>query len=147
YVLQQGLDTPLLVMPADHHIDNFELLIAQLPDAIMLAQQGKLITFAIEPNTAHCGYGYIKRGAKIAASNCYEVDEFREKPSLLLAQQYLASGAYSWNSGMFLFTPRTYLAELARFAPKIANCIAQAARFSGDLGFTRADNNALKNCP
>lgn len=147
YVLQQGLDTPLLVMPADHHIYNFELLIAQLPDALKLAQQGKLITFAIEPDTAHCGYGYIKRGAKIAASNCYEVDEFKEKPSLLLAQQYLASGAYSWNSGMFLFTPRAYLAELQRFAPKIANCIAQAANFSGDLGFTRADNNALKNCP
>ncbi|MGO2373781.1 MAG: mannose-1-phosphate guanylyltransferase/mannose-6-phosphate isomerase [Pseudoalteromonas prydzensis] len=147
YVLQQGLDTPLLVMPADHHIDNFELLIAQLPDAITLAQQGKLITFAIEPDTAHCGYGYIKRGVKIAASNCYQVDEFKEKPSLLLAQQYLASGAYSWNSGMFLFTPRAYLAELQRFAPKIANCIAQAANFSGDLGFTRADNNALKNCP
>ncbi|MBB1335410.1 MULTISPECIES: mannose-1-phosphate guanylyltransferase/mannose-6-phosphate isomerase [unclassified Pseudoalteromonas] len=147
YALQQGLDKPLLVMPADHHIDNFELLIEQLPDAISLAQQGKLITFAIEPDSAHCGYGYIKNGTKIAASNCYEVDEFKEKPSLLLAQQYLASGEYSWNSGMFLFTPSAYLAELERFAPKIASCIAAAANFSGDLGFIRANNEVLKNCP
>ena len=147
YVLQQELDTPLLVMPADHHIDNFELLIAQLPEAVKLAQQGKLITFAIEPDTAHCGYGYIKRGAKIAASNCYEVDQFKEKPNLQMAKQYLASGEYSWNSGMFLFTPRAYLAELQRFAPKIASCIAQAANFTGDLGFTRADNETLKSCP
>ena len=147
YVLQQELDTPLLVMPADHHIDNFELLVAQLPDAVKLAQQGKLITFAIEPDIAHCGYGYIKRGAKIAASNCYEVDEFKEKPSLQQAQQYLAGGGYSWNSGMFLFTPRAYLAELERFAPKIAGFIAQAANFTVDLGFTRAENDILKSCP
>ncbi|NMR27682.1 mannose-1-phosphate guanylyltransferase/mannose-6-phosphate isomerase [Pseudoalteromonas sp. NEC-BIFX-2020_015] len=147
FALQHGINTPLLVMPADHHISNFELLVEQLPDALKLAEQGKLITFSIKPDSAHCGYGYIKQGVKIAGTNCYEVDEFKEKPSSLLAQQYLACAQYSWNSGMFLFTPSAYLAELERFAPKIASCVVQAANFTGDLGFTRADSDALKNCP
>lgn len=147
FALQQGINTPMLVMPADHHIDNFSLLIDKLPDAVKLTEQGKLITFAIKPDSAHCGYGYIKQGSAIANSDCFEVDEFKEKPSPLVAEQYFADGHYAWNSGMFLFTPKTYLAELERFAPKIAKSVANAAVFSGDLGFTRADENELKKCP
>ncbi|MGO2012441.1 MAG: mannose-1-phosphate guanylyltransferase/mannose-6-phosphate isomerase [Pseudoalteromonas sp.] len=147
FSLQQGMNTPMLVMPADHHIDNFSLLIDKLPDAIKLAEQGKLITFAIKPDSANCGYGYIKQGSPITDSYCFEVDEFKEKPSLAVAEQYLVDGRYAWNSGMFLFTPKAYLAELERFAPKIAKSVANAAVFSHDLDFTRADESALQNCP
>lgn len=147
YAMSQGVDSPILVMPADHHIENFDHLIEQLSDAIALAEKGKLVTFSIKPDSANCGYGYIKQGLQIAGSNCYHVDEFKEKPTLLVAQQYLASGEYSFNSGMFLFTPKSYLRELERFAPKIARSVADAANFSQDLCFLRADEDALHHCP
>ncbi|MDN3378471.1 MULTISPECIES: mannose-1-phosphate guanylyltransferase/mannose-6-phosphate isomerase [unclassified Pseudoalteromonas] len=147
YALAQGIDSPIFVIPADHYIANFEHLVQQLPDAIAMAEQGKLVTFSIKPDTANCGYGYIKQGSKIANSHCYQVDEFKEKPDLELAQQYVTSGEYSFNSGMFLFTPKSYLRELERFAPKIARAVADAASFSQDLGFIRADEAALEHCP
>jgi mannose-1-phosphate guanylyltransferase/mannose-6-phosphate isomerase len=147
YALQQGIDGPMLVMPADHHIENFAELITKLNDAIKLAEQGMLVTFSITPTHAHTGFGYIKQGSTISGSNCFEVAEFKEKPTLATAQKYLAEGGYSWNSGMFLFTPRAYLNELERFAPKIAHSVHAASQFSHDLGFTRPNIEPLKSCP
>ncbi|NYR13001.1 mannose-1-phosphate guanylyltransferase/mannose-6-phosphate isomerase [Pseudoalteromonas sp. MIP2626] len=147
YALQNGITGPLLVMPADHHINNFNLLTEQLHGATILAEQGKLVTFSITPTEPHTGYGYIKQGSAITGTDCFEVAEFKEKPSLTTATSYLLDGSYSWNSGMFLFTAAAYLQELARFAPKIANCVANAANFSQDLGFTRPSAKALEACP
>ena len=147
YALQQDITGPILVMPADHHIENFAELTLKLNDAVKLAEQGMLVTFSITPTKAHTGFGYIKQGSKISGSNCFEVAEFKEKPNLATAQKYLAEGGYSWNSGMFLFTPRAYLNELERFAPKIAYSVKAASQFSYDLGFTRPNNEPLKNCP
>lgn len=147
YALQQDIEGPMLVMPADHHIENFAELTLQLNDAVKLAEQGMLVTFSITPTKAHTGFGYIKQGSKISGSNCFEVAEFKEKPNLATAQKYLAEGGYSWNSGMFLFTPRAYLNELERFAPKIAHSVKAASQFSHDLGFTRPNIEPLKSCP
>ncbi|MBB1299658.1 mannose-1-phosphate guanylyltransferase/mannose-6-phosphate isomerase [Pseudoalteromonas sp. SR41-7] len=147
YALQNGITGPLLVMPADHHIKNFDVLTAKLPEAVKLAEQGKLVTFSISPTEPHNGYGYIKQGAPIVGTGCYDVAQFKEKPDLDTANRYLAQGGYSWNSGMFLFTPAAYLKELERFAPKIATSVAAAAQFTKDLGFTRPSNSALEHCP
>ena len=147
YALQNGITGPLLVMPADHHIKNFDVLTAKLPEAVKLAEQGKLVTFSITPTEPHTGYGYIKQGAPIVGTGCYDVAQFKEKPDLDTANRYLAQGGYSWNSGMFLFTPAAYLKELERFAPKIATSVAAAAQFTKDLGFTRPSNSALEHCP
>ncbi|MFP3426281.1 mannose-1-phosphate guanylyltransferase/mannose-6-phosphate isomerase [Pseudoalteromonas sp. SIMBA_162] len=147
YAIQSGLKGPMLVMPADHHIKDFSPLTSQINDAVTLAEQGKLVTFSITPSMAHTGFGYIKQGSKISGSNCFEVAEFKEKPNLATAQKYLAEGGYSWNSGMFLFTPRAYLNELERFAPKIAHSVKMASHFSHDLGFTRPDSEPLEFCP
>ena len=147
YALQNGITGPLLVMPADHHIKNFDVLTAKLPEAVKLAEQGKLVTFSITPTEPHNGYGYIKQGAPIVGTGCYDVAQFKEKPDLDTANRYLAQGGYSWNSGMFLFTPAAYLKELERFAPKIATSVAAAAQFTKDLGFTRPSNSALEHCP
>tara|TARA_B110000196_G_scaffold48792_1_gene39453 strand:- start:4358 stop:5401 length:1044 start_codon:yes stop_codon:yes gene_type:complete len=147
YAIQSGLKGPMLVMPADHHIKDFSPLTSQINDAVTLAEQGKLVTFSITPSMAHTGFGYIKQGSKISGSNCFEVAEFKEKPNLATAQKYLAEGGYSWNSGMFLFTPRAYLNELERFAPKIAHSVKVASHFSHDLGFTRPDSEPLEFCP
>jgi len=147
YALKNNITGPLLVMPADHYIEDFTVLTAQLSDAVKLAEQGKLVTFSITPTEPHTGYGYIKQGAAIKDTCCFEVDQFREKPDLATASAYLAEGGYSWNSGMFLFTAHAYLQELERFAPKIAKSVASATDFKKDLGFIRANNNALKSCP
>ena len=147
YAIQSGLKGPMLVMPADHHIKDFSPLTSQINDAVTLAEQGKLVTFSITPSMAHTGFGYIKQGSKISGSNCFEVAEFKEKPNLATAQKYLVEGGYSWNSGMFLFTPRAYLNELERFAPKIAHSVKVASHFSHDLGFTRPDSEPLEFCP
>ena len=147
YALQNGITGPLLVMPADHHIKNFDVLTAKLPEAVKLAEQGKLVTFSITPTEPHTGYGYIKQGAAIVGTGCYDVAQFKEKPDVDTANRYLAQGGYSWNSGMFLFTPAAYLKELERFAPKIATSVAAAAQFTKDLGFTRPSNSALEHCP
>ena len=147
YAIKHGNNNPMLIMPADHFIEDFEQLLIQLPDAIALAEQGKLITFSIKPDTANCGYGYIKQGTRIAQSSCYHVDEFKEKPSLAQAEHYVESGEYSFNSGMFLVTPQAYLAELKRFSPKIAQSVERAADFKQDLGFFRVNEQALQHCP
>ena len=147
YAIQSGLKGPMLVMPADHHIKDFSPLTSQINDAVILAEQGKLITFSITPSLAHTGFGYIKQGSKISGSNCFEVAEFKEKPNLATAERYIAEGGYSWNSGMFLFTPQAYLDELERFAPKIAHSVKMASHFSHDLGFTRPDSKPLEFCP
>lgn len=147
YAIQSGLKGPMLVMPADHHIKGFSPLTSQINDAVTLAEQGKLVTFSITPSVPHTGFGYIKQGSKISGSNCFEVAEFKEKPNLATAQKYLAEGGYSWNSGMFLFTPCAYLNELERFAPKIAHSVKMASHFSHDLGFTRPDSEPLEFCP
>ena len=133
-------------MPADHHIENFELLTAKLPEAIKLAEQGKLITFSITPNEPHTGYGYIKQGNAILGTGCYDVAQFKEKPNAQTAKRYLSQGGYSWNSGLFLFTPQAYLDELQRFAPKIADSVKAASQFTHDLGFTRPNCEQLKSC-
>ncbi|MBQ4834496.1 mannose-1-phosphate guanylyltransferase/mannose-6-phosphate isomerase [Pseudoalteromonas sp. MMG010] len=147
YALSQGQDDPLLVMPADHHIENFDVLNNQLDSAIKLAKQGKIVTFSVPPTSPHTGFGYIKQGDEIADTRCFEVLAFEEKPNLSKAQAYLSQGGYSWNSGLFLFTPSVYLKELERFAPKIAASVAASAHFSNDLGFTRPCVKALENCP
>ena len=147
YAIQSGLKGPMLVMPADHHIKDFSPLTSQINDAVTLAEQGKLVTFSITPSMAHTGFGYIQQGSKISGSNCFEVAEFKEKPNLATAERYIAEGGYSWNSGMFLFTPQAYLNELERFAPKIAHSVKVASHFSHDLGFTRPDSEPLEFCP
>lgn len=147
YAVQNGLMDPLLVMPADHHISDFEKLIARLDDAIALCEQQQLITFAIKPTVPHTGYGYIRQGAELSREGCFKVAEFKEKPAQKLAEQYVLSGDYNWNSGMFLFLPNVYLNELNRFAPKIAHSVTKAAEFKEDLGFLRPNDKVLSACP
>ncbi len=100
---QYGDDAMLLVLPADHHIENqanFNLAVSQ---AKSLAEQDKIVTFGINPSRPETGYGYIEVGEPLAVDNTFNVKAFVEKPNLATAQEYLASKAYLWNSGMFCF--------------------------------------------
>lgn len=139
----------MLVLPADHVIEDREAFQAAVMRAAGLVERGALATFGIVPNAPETGYGYIRRGEPLpACDDCYKVERFVEKPDHATAEAFLADGGYYWNSGMFLFQAQRYLAELARFKPEIA-AAAEAAVRTGyrDLDFCRLDEAAFTGCP
>jgi len=142
-----AVDDPLLlVMPADHIIQNNTTFIKAVSAAIPLAESGKLVTFGVVPDEPHTGYGYIKKGIEEGAG--FTVDEFVEKPSVELAQDYVSSGDYCWNSGMFLFKASKYLKELKSFRPDIYEaCDSAMAATQLDLDFVRIDKATFESCP
>jgi mannose-1-phosphate guanylyltransferase/mannose-6-phosphate isomerase len=154
-----GNDPLLLVLPADHVIPDAVALCAAISAGVAAVQDGALLTFGIMPTAPETGYGYIKRGAALdlrgaeptphpSSLTPYVVERFVEKPDLATAEQYLASGDYYWNSGMFLFKASTYLAELAKTAPKmLAACELSWRGRIADLDFTRLDAEAFAACP
>lgn len=149
--LEQGGDAILVVMPADQVIQNVAAFHAAVSEAVQLAAQGKLVTFGIVPTAPETGYGYIKRGAKLgegAGVASYSVDRFVEKPALTVAQEYLASGDYYWNGGIFVVRASVWLAKIAEFRPDIAaSCEAAHAQSTKDQDFLRPDKAAFSNCP
>jgi mannose-1-phosphate guanylyltransferase / mannose-6-phosphate isomerase len=114
-----GEDAVMLVLSADHLIENAAMFAAGVEMAVQLAAQGKLVTFGVEPASPETGYGYIERGTAIAKGGAYAVARFVEKPSLELAEEYVKSGRYYWNSGMFCFTTGTIVAQLRSLAPNV----------------------------
>ena len=113
----EGEDPLLLVLAADHVIQNEASFSKTVTDAIPLAESGKLVTFGIVAHEANTGYGYIKKGESKGPG--FTVDAFVEKPSSEVAKGYLESGDYFWNSGMFLFKASHYLEELKKHRPDI----------------------------
>jgi mannose-1-phosphate guanylyltransferase / mannose-6-phosphate isomerase len=144
-------DPLLLVLPADHVIRDVPTFQRAVRLALPAAEQGKLVTFGIVPNAPETGYGYIQRtetGQGKAADGPHPIARFVEKPSAERAAQFVQSGDYYWNSGMFLFHARRYLKELESFAPEIAKvCAAAAAAAKSDLDFTRIDPKLFEACP
>ena len=138
-------DALLLVLPADHVIRDVAAFQAAIALAVPAAQAGRLVTFGIVPGAPETGYGYIRRGAPLGSA--YAIAQFVEKPDLARAQQFVDSGEYYWNSGMFLFKASRYLEELIAHAPDIA----EAARAAGlaaepDLDFVRINKAAFELC-
>ena len=171
----KGTDPVLLVLPADHVIRDVGAFQKAVQAALPAAEQGKLVTFGIVPKSPETGYGYIRRAAKPVTpakagaqskepdpgpgsapgqafrrddDSVYPVAAFVEKPSLDKAKEFLVSGEYYWNSGMFMFRARRYLEELERFAPAIAQaCRAASVAAKADLDFTRIDAKEFEPCP
>ncbi|MDH3330264.1 MAG: mannose-1-phosphate guanylyltransferase/mannose-6-phosphate isomerase [Desulfobulbaceae bacterium] len=141
---QQNIDknTVLLVLPADHLISAQGAFREAVREALALAEKGNLTTFGIVPERPETGYGYICRG-----EGC-RVHSFVEKPDLQTAEEYVASGKYLWNSGMFAFSIKTLLAEFAEHGPVILTTMAEAvARGTRDGVFFRFDKSAMEMCP
>lgn len=122
--LQQscGPEATMLVLAADHVIEDHEAFNTAVQQASALASRGSLVTFGIHPDRPETGYGYIARGAAIggdAGTDCYQVDAFVEKPDQETAEQYLAAGNYLWNSGMFCFQVQSLLQAMQQHAPEV----------------------------
>lgn len=137
----------MLVLPADHLIEDEASFRDAVARAALLAEEDWLVTFGIRPDYAETGYGYISRGESLGNGG-YRVDCFVEKPDLATAQGYVAAGTYAWNSGMFLFKAGQYLEELARHSPGILAAARNAyASATADLDFIRVDKEAFATSP
>ncbi len=141
----QDNDPLLLVLAADHVIQDKEAFSEAVAKAVPLAEAGKLVTFGIVPTEAHTGYGYIKRGEK--QSDGFKVDSFVEKPDANTANKYLESGDYYWNSGMFLFKASKYLQELKKHRSDIFEaCSSALENCTSDNDFIRVDKASFEDC-
>ncbi len=147
--LESGDDPIMLVLPADHVIRQAATLCKVVEAGVSSVLEGALLTFGIVPTAPETGYGYIKRGEQRAAGGeLFKVQQFVEKPDTATAENYLASGDYYWNSGMFMFKASSYLAELKKHAPEMVQaCEAAWQGRVADLDFVRLDTDAFAACP
>jgi len=114
-----GADTIMLVMPSDHLIKDKKAFKQAVQEGAKLAELGYIATFGIHPTSPETGYGYIKAGKRIDGFDAALIDEFKEKPDLKTAKDYLASGNYTWNSGMFALSAKTLLDEMKTTSPEV----------------------------
>ena len=145
--LRTDPDALLLVLPSDHVIRDGAAFRATVESALDLACDGCLMTFGIVPDAPETGYGYIERGEAISES-AFKVRRFVEKPDAARAAQFLESGDFLWNSGMFLLSAKVYLDELDAHAPEVAVAAARAIDAGqSDLDFLRPDTEQFLSSP
>ncbi len=146
----------ILVLPSDHLIDDIPEFHKALRTGQRFAELGFLVTFGIVPDRPETGYGYIRQGQSADAliegfSNglkAYSIYEFVEKPDLQTAKQYLKTGNYCWNSGMFMFKAARVLEELKRYVPEIVNaCEKSFKNGRSDQGYFYLEKEAFGQCP
>lgn len=145
YIAQQNPDDLMMLVPADHLISDADAFLQACDVAREAADASRLVTFGIQPRGPETGYGYIRQGEPLNyGDGIYGVSEFVEKPDRETAEQYLAQGGYSWNSGMFLFKAGVYLAELERLQPQMIKACRDAVdNAATDLDFIRLDEIAF----
>ena len=156
-LIEQGVDGIMLVLAADHNIENEAEFQNVIKKSIPLAEAGKLVTFGIVPTHAETGYGYIRASDNLVNEGNidsafldagFRVESFVEKPDIATAQEYLSSGQYYWNSGMFMFKASRYIEELKNYRPDIlAACKQSLTKISADMDFVRVDQDSFSACP
>lgn len=150
YIQKTDPNGLMLIMPSDHVIAHEEAFSIALNIAKAAATEHKLLTtFGIIPDKAETGYGYIKCGNNLkSVLGCSMVDKFVEKPDLATAQDYLESGGYYWNSGIFLFPVSEYLDILAENEPEmLLACKNSIENAENDLTFIRPERESFLKCP
>lgn len=145
--VQEANDPILLILAADHLIQDVPAFHSAVNAALALAEEGKLVTFGVVPTHPETGYGYIEKGETVGDGG-YRVSRFVEKPDQATAREYVTSGNFYWNSGMFMFRASRYLEELEQFQPAIyAACSDALAKAEQDLHFVRVNRDAFEACP
>ena len=142
-------DALLWIMAADAAIQRTDALHAALVHATAGARAGRIVMFGMRPHRAETAYGYIEVGPELAdVPGVHDLARFMEKPNAATAADLVASGKFLWNSGMFVVTAATLLAEMERHSPAVLTAVrlAVAGRVR-DLDFTRLDSAAFTACP
>ena len=144
---QTGDDPVLVVMPADHIIDDVQAFRAAVMVGLTHTESSKLVTFGIRPVRAETGYGYIRGGAA-SADGAHEILAFVEKPDASTAQRYVKSGDYLWNAGIFMMRASVWLGELAKLhSDMLTACRAAFEARSQDRDFVRIGADEFSACP
>lgn len=142
--LKQDSNAIVIVLPSDHVIADVKAFQTAVKLAAEVAMDNKLVTFGIRPTFPSTGYGYIKVGEKNSSEQGYvfDLDSFVEKPCLEKAEQYLFSGNYFWNSGIFVFKASAFLSELKKFNPDMADLSVKSyEKATLDNDFVRLDKS------
>lgn len=141
--IKQDKDAIVVVLPSDHVIADVKTFQNAVMTAAKNAEKGSLVTFGIVPTFAATGYGYVK-AAGAETDGAFTLEKFVEKPCLEKAQEYLASGEYAWNSGMFVFKASTFIEELKVHSPEMAKLsIESFEKAVIDSDFIRLDKDAF----
>lgn len=140
-----GNDCIVLILPADHMIDDTDALNVAFEQAFDAASQGKIVTFGIKPSAPETGYGYIEMNGDAFV-------RFVEKPDLKSAQSYVASGNHFWNSGMFCFSVATMIEAMSAHCPAVLEavqaCLAESKKFESPVGTSvRLDTDVFASTP
>ena len=148
-LLDDNKDALILILASDHLISKTEAFHLALATSVPVASSGRLVTLGVKPTFASTSYGYIKRGASISGlGGACGLEGFVEKPAAAKASEFLESGKYLWNSGIFLFPAELYLSELNKFEPDIVpGCRAALDRGRDDLFFFRLEEEAFSQVP
>lgn len=117
-IIKKYGDGVMCIFPSDHYIQNQSAFTSTLKEAIAVAEDGSLVTLGITPTYPCTGYGYI-RFDKSETNAAKKVVEFKEKPDLVTAEKYVASGEFAWNSGMFVWKASVILEQFQKFLPEV----------------------------
>ncbi|MBI1451843.1 MULTISPECIES: mannose-1-phosphate guanylyltransferase/mannose-6-phosphate isomerase [Acinetobacter] len=144
----QQQNVSLFILSADHEIQNHEAFKFSIEQAYGYLNVAPAVIFGIKPTYPETGYGYIKYSASIDSGTLYHVENFVEKPDLATAENYLRTGGYAWNSGMFMFDLFRFLDLMDQYANDIkCTCINAYETSIADLDFIRIDLEKFKQCP
>lgn len=146
--VESGADPVLVVMPADQAIQNQKVFTSALQNAVRVAGDGNVAILGVTPERPETGFGYVCHGSEEGENQDFPVIQFAEKPDLATARNYLSSGSYSWNSGIFVIKASIWLNALAMFRADIAaGCDAAWAVKSVDAPFVRPDREKFSSIP
>tara|TARA_A100001388_G_scaffold275967_1_gene262571 strand:+ start:5626 stop:7071 length:1446 start_codon:yes stop_codon:yes gene_type:complete len=147
----EKFDNPnLLILSADHKIQNTEIFIETLEKGLIYSEKGRLVTFGVVPHYPETGYGYIEAEKELSLENKLgeNISRFIEKPNKKLAEKLIKDKRYTWNSGIFLFKAKEIINEIEIFEPKINYYCRESLKISEkDLDFQRLNKAAFENCP
>ena len=136
--MRDGVDPILLVMPADHVIQDTPAFQDVVRQGAALAEAGAVVTFGITPDSPETGYGYIQSGAALGQGSACRIARFVEKPDLATAQGYLDAGSYLWNSGLFMMRASVWIQALGHYRPDILAACQQATMSASRPAMTPA---------
>jgi mannose-1-phosphate guanylyltransferase len=140
-------DPNLLVLSADHYIEDEKAFHNSIRIAESISESGKLVTFGAIPTKPETGYGYIEFDSSEDA-DYYNIKSFIEKPNLINAKLFIDKGNYFWNSGIFMFKASAYLDELKKYEPEIFYACKKSLKITqNDYDFIRIDKNEFNSCP
>ncbi|HWY61234.1 MAG TPA: mannose-1-phosphate guanylyltransferase/mannose-6-phosphate isomerase [Rhizomicrobium sp.] len=148
-IMEDDPEALFLLTPSDHVVGNIPAFHAAIGVAAKAARAGSLVTFGIKPSAPETGYGYIKSATALPGlPGAFAVERFVEKPDRATAETYLASGEYFWNSGMFLFSAKSFLTEMERLEPAMLGfCRDALLHAHRDMDFIRLGEVAFLACP